>query len=124
MTFEDLVAQIRPIMGDYYMYWGSQTFPPCYQGVQWMIPTTTLKVSSGVIGAFKGKQGENIRPSFALGSRPLTKWRAEGATENPYPNVYPSAHQVARRVGNRPLTKWRAEAPDHWTYRGPRGEDW
>ena len=30
-----------------------------------------------MIAAFRGLQGENIRPNFALGNRPLTKWRAE-----------------------------------------------
>ena len=52
LTFAVLTEQIKPILGDYYMYYGSQTYPPCYQAVQWMIPTTTLKVSSAVIEAF------------------------------------------------------------------------
>jgi len=77
LTFAELTEQIKPILGDYYMYYGSQTYPPCYQAVQWMIPTTTLKVSSAVIEAFKGLQGENVRPSFALGNRPLVKFRPE-----------------------------------------------
>jgi hypothetical protein len=57
---------------------------------QWFVPGQALSVSSSIIAAFKAREGENVRPSFALGTRPLLFLKPE--------------------------------RPEHWTYRGPRGE--
>jgi hypothetical protein len=57
---------------------------------QWYIPGQVLEVSSSIIAAFKAREGENVRPAFALGTRPLLFLNAE--------------------------------QPEHWTYRGPRGQ--
>jgi carbonic anhydrase len=37
--FADIQQELQPLLVEYYSYIGSQTFPPCYQGVQWMIAT-------------------------------------------------------------------------------------
>lgn len=71
MKFTEVSAAINPIFTQYYTYRGSQTYPPCYQGVQWMVGKQMLEVSSSLIEGFKMRQGENVRPDFPLGYRPL-----------------------------------------------------
>ena len=71
MKFSEISAAINPLFTQYYTYRGSQTYPPCYQGVQWMVGKEMIELSSSVIEGFKMRQGENVRPDFPLGYRPL-----------------------------------------------------
>lgn len=65
--FQEVASELQSLMSQYYTYIGSQTYPPCYQGVQWMVAKTIVPVSSSVINSFKRLQGDNVRPTFALG---------------------------------------------------------
>jgi len=71
MKFEEISTAINPLFKQYYNYVGSQTSPPCYQGVQWMVGKEMLELSTSVIEGFKMRQGENVRPEFQLGYRQL-----------------------------------------------------
>lgn len=92
LKWSTLSKELSPLLDEYYGYIGSETQPPCHQGVQWMVAKTVIPVSSGIIKAFSMLQGDNVRPAFPLGKRELTSYRKE--------------------------------ADDHWTYRGPRGQQW
>jgi carbonic anhydrase len=71
MKMEEISAAIDPLFAKYYNYIGSQTYPPCYQGVQWMVGEKMLEASTSLIEGFKTRQGENVRPDFPLGYRQL-----------------------------------------------------
>jgi len=92
LKFSTLSKELSPVLSEYYGYIGSQTSPPCYQGVQWMVAKTVLELNTNTIKAFNNLQGDNVRPAFPLGKRELTSFRKE--------------------------------ADSHWTYSGPRGEQW
>mmetsp|Transcript_9663 Transcript_9663/g.27777 ORF Transcript_9663/g.27777 Transcript_9663/m.27777 type:complete len:488 (+) Transcript_9663:58-1521(+) len=84
LQFQALASEIAPLFDKFYMYWGSTTYPPCYQRVQWYIPSQVVQVSTGLIAAFKARQGENVRPTFALGTRPLKFLSAEAVSHWTY----------------------------------------
>ncbi|EKX43629.1 hypothetical protein GUITHDRAFT_57143, partial [Guillardia theta CCMP2712] len=60
---------LSPLLNEYYSYVGSQTYPPCYLGVQWMISKSVITLSTSAIQGFKMRQGANVRPYFMLGQR-------------------------------------------------------
>ena len=92
LDIHEITETVNADLVDYYNYVGSQTYPPCYQGVQWMVGKQVLTVSTSIIEGFKMRQGENVRPVFPLGRRQLLDMRKE--------------------------------EDSHWTYEGPRGEEW
>jgi len=84
MKFEEISAAINPLFTRYYNYVGSQTSPPCYQGVQWMVGKDVMELSTSVIEGFKMRQGDNVRPEFQLGYRQLQLMSKESDTHWTY----------------------------------------
>eukprot|EP00282_Hemiselmis_andersenii_P038528 CAMPEP_0169444384 /NCGR_PEP_ID=MMETSP1042-20121227/9869_1 /TAXON_ID=464988 /ORGANISM="Hemiselmis andersenii, Strain CCMP1180" /LENGTH=673 /DNA_ID=CAMNT_0009555693 /DNA_START=12 /DNA_END=2031 /DNA_ORIENTATION=- len=76
-TFGDVQKDLQPVLGDYYSYMGSQTYPPCYQGVEWFVATTVVPISSGAIKGLQRVQGENVRPTMPIGTRQVSHMTAE-----------------------------------------------
>eukprot|EP00283_Hemiselmis_rufescens_P004278 CAMPEP_0173428998 /NCGR_PEP_ID=MMETSP1357-20121228/7826_1 /TAXON_ID=77926 /ORGANISM="Hemiselmis rufescens, Strain PCC563" /LENGTH=483 /DNA_ID=CAMNT_0014393109 /DNA_START=26 /DNA_END=1473 /DNA_ORIENTATION=- len=76
-TFGDVQKDIGPILGDYYSYMGSQTYPPCYQGVEWFVATTVVPISSGAVKGLQRVQGENARPTMPIGTRVVSHMTPE-----------------------------------------------
>lgn len=62
-------AQLLPTTLTYYNYAGSLTTPPCSEGVNWMVMTTPVEVSSGQVQAFAAIFPQNNRPVQALNER-------------------------------------------------------
>eukprot|EP00960_Hanusia_phi_P045896 757481-Hanusia_phi.AAC.3 len=79
LDFSELNQALSPLLSEYYSYMGSQTYPPCYLGVQWMISKSVITLSTSAIEGFKMRQGANVRPNFMLGRRVLTSLRPETA---------------------------------------------
>jgi len=78
-TMGDVHADIKQYLGEYYAYWGSQTYPPCYQGVEWFVVKHVIPVSSSAIKSLKRIQGENVRPTMPIGSRKVAAMSPEAA---------------------------------------------
>lgn len=57
---------LLPRRRGYYSYLGSETFPPCHQGVQWVLLDTPISVSARQIDQFESHFGKNIRPTQGL----------------------------------------------------------
>jgi carbonic anhydrase len=53
---------LEQYLGEYYAYWGSQTYPPCYQGVEWFVVKHVIPVSSSAIKSLKRIQVWTIDP--------------------------------------------------------------
>lgn len=65
-------AQLLPTKLSYYNYAGSLTTPPCSEGVNWMVMTTPVEVSSAQVQAFAAIFPQNNRPVQALNERTLS----------------------------------------------------
>jgi len=53
----------------YYTYMGSQTAPPCTEGVTWFVLKTPIEVSAEQIGAFARLYPRDVRPLQPLNGR-------------------------------------------------------
>jgi carbonic anhydrase len=53
----------------YYMYRGSQTAPPCNEGVTWFVLKTAVNVSAAQIAAFSALYPHDVRPLQPLNGR-------------------------------------------------------
>ena len=58
-------------ISDYYRYDGSLTTPPCSEGVEWIVLTTSIEMSEAQIAAFKAIIHDNNRPVQPLNGRKL-----------------------------------------------------
>jgi carbonic anhydrase len=53
----------------YYMYQGSQTAPPCTEGVTWFVLKTPMEISMEQINAFAKLYPHDVRPVQPLNGR-------------------------------------------------------
>ena len=52
-------------------YSGSYTFPPCAEGVEWVLLPNPINVAAADADAFASREGQNARPAQAVGDRRL-----------------------------------------------------
>jgi carbonic anhydrase len=62
---------LMPANQNYFNYSGSLTTPPCSEGVNWNVMTTSIQASEAQIAAFKKLFTVNARPVMALNNRVL-----------------------------------------------------
>lgn len=67
------VLNLLPGKKAYYHYSGSLTTPPCTEGVNWYIFSSTVEASRGQIDKFKIVMGKNARPVQPLNNRTIIK---------------------------------------------------
>jgi carbonic anhydrase len=60
---------LLPIDLSYYMYMGSQTAPPCTEGVTWFVMKTPVEISAEQISAFAKLYPHDVRPVQPLNKR-------------------------------------------------------
>jgi carbonic anhydrase len=66
-------AGLLPRIGAYYTYEGSQTAPPCTEGVTWFVLKTPLSISAVQISAFAKLYPHDVRPIQPLNGRVVTE---------------------------------------------------
>ena len=66
-----------PLMRGYYTYLGSQTAPPCNEGVTWFVLKTPLEISAQQIEAFAKLYPHDVRPLQPLNGRIVKETRAD-----------------------------------------------
>ena len=62
-------AALLPRNTSYYMYQGSQTAPPCTEGVTWFVLKTPMSISPEAINAFAKIYPHDVRPVQPLNGR-------------------------------------------------------
>lgn len=62
-------ATLLPVGNTYYTYEGSQTAPPCTEGVTWIVLKTPITVSAEQIAAFAKLYPHDVRPVQPLNGR-------------------------------------------------------
>jgi len=62
-------ANMLPEIKSYYHYTGSLTTPPCSEGVNWNVMTTTVEASEAQIDAFTSIFSKSVRPTQPLHDR-------------------------------------------------------
>jgi carbonic anhydrase len=62
-------ADLLPATTGYYTYSGSQTAPPCTEGVRWFVLKTPLEVSAAQIAAYARIYPHDVRPLQPLNGR-------------------------------------------------------
>jgi carbonic anhydrase len=62
-------ADLLPHDTGYYMYKGSQTAPPCTEGVTWFVLKTPMEISTEQINAFAKLYPHDVRPVQPLNGR-------------------------------------------------------
>jgi carbonic anhydrase len=62
-------AGMLPTDGGYYTYLGSQTAPPCTEGVRWFVLKTPVEVSAEQIATFAQLYPRDVRPVQPLNGR-------------------------------------------------------
>jgi carbonic anhydrase len=62
-------ATLLPHNNSYYMYAGSQTAPPCTEGVTWFVLKTPVEISPDEINAFAKLYPHDVRPPQPLNGR-------------------------------------------------------
>jgi carbonic anhydrase len=68
-------ADLLPHNTGYYMYKGSQTAPPCTEGVTWFVLKTPMQVSEEQIKAFAKLYPRDVRPVQPLNGRVVKESR-------------------------------------------------
>jgi carbonic anhydrase len=66
-----------PLKRGYYTYVGSQTAPPCSEGVTWFVLKTPLEISAQQIEAFAKLYPHDVRPLQPLNGRIVKETRAD-----------------------------------------------
>jgi carbonic anhydrase len=64
-----------PLKRGYYTYLGSQTAPPCNEGVKWFVLKTPLEISAQQIEAFAKLYPHDVRPLQPLNGRVVQETR-------------------------------------------------
>jgi carbonic anhydrase len=64
-----------PRRAGYYAYTGSQTAPPCNEGVKWFVLKTPIELSARQIAAFAHLYPDDVRPPQPLNGRIVTESR-------------------------------------------------
>jgi carbonic anhydrase len=62
-------ADMLPAQRGYYTYQGSQTAPPCTEGVRWFVLKTPMEVSAAQIAAYARIYPDDVRPLQPLNGR-------------------------------------------------------
>lgn len=68
-------AGMLPRNLSYYAYTGSQTAPPCTEGVKWFILKTPVSIGAGQIRAYAAIFPHDVRPVQSLNGRTVTESR-------------------------------------------------
>jgi carbonic anhydrase len=68
-------ADFLPRRAGYYAYTGSQTAPPCNEGVKWFVLKTPIELSAQQIAAFAELYPDDARPPQPLNGRIVTESR-------------------------------------------------
>jgi carbonic anhydrase len=68
-------AGLLPINRSYYTYRGSQTAPPCTEGVTWFVLKTPVEISAGEIRSFAALYPHDVRPPQPLNGRMIMQSR-------------------------------------------------
>ncbi len=68
-------AGLLPRDTSYYTYMGSQTAPPCTEGVTWFVLKSPMDISSGQINAFAKRYPHDVRPVQPLNGRVVKETR-------------------------------------------------
>ena len=68
-------ADFLPRRAGYYAYSGSQTAPPCNEGVKWFVLKTPIELSARQIAAFAELYPDDVRPPQPLNGRVVTESR-------------------------------------------------
>jgi carbonic anhydrase len=68
-------ADFLPGRRDYYSYTGSQTAPPCTEGVKWIVLKQPIELSAGEIEAFAKLYPDDVRPVQPLNGRLVSESR-------------------------------------------------
>ncbi len=68
-------ANLLPRNTGYYMYAGSQTAPPCTEGVTWFVLKTPIEISAKQIDAFAKLYPHDVRPVQPLNGRVVKESR-------------------------------------------------
>jgi carbonic anhydrase len=66
------LAKLLPRSLDYFHYLGSETTPPCAEGVSWYVLQTPVEVSSAQIDKISRAVGFNARPLQKRNDRQVT----------------------------------------------------
>jgi len=67
------MRSLIPERANYFHYVGSETTPPCREGVQWLVMTESMGMAKSEIDRFVKAAGNNARPVQARGSRRVTR---------------------------------------------------
>jgi carbonic anhydrase len=68
-------AGLLPLDTGYYTYMGSQTAPPCTEGVTWFVLKTPIDISANEINAFAELYPHDVRPPQPLNDRVVEESR-------------------------------------------------
>ncbi|MGA2365633.1 MAG: carbonic anhydrase family protein [Steroidobacteraceae bacterium] len=68
-------GSLLPVQLGYYEYQGSQTAPPCTEGVRWFVLKTPLEVGAAQIRAFAAIYPHDVRPLQPLNGRSVLESR-------------------------------------------------
>jgi carbonic anhydrase len=68
-------AGLLPLDTGYYTYMGSQTAPPCTEGVTWFVLKTPIDISADEISAFAKLYPHDVRPPQPLNGRVVEESR-------------------------------------------------
>ena len=75
-------AKFLPSKKEFYRYLGSNTQPPCEQGVVWLVFKQPIQASIGQLIKMHDLVGDNVRPLQPLNGRiPLKSWMSERTDE-------------------------------------------
>jgi carbonic anhydrase len=66
-----------PLKRGYYTYLGSQTAPPCNEGVTWFVLKTPVEISARQIEAFAKLYPHDVRPLQPLNGRIVKETQAD-----------------------------------------------
>jgi carbonic anhydrase len=64
-------ADLLPVNRGYYEYSGSQTAPPCTEGVRWFVLKTPIELSAAQIAAYARIYPHDVRPPQPLNGRSI-----------------------------------------------------
>jgi carbonic anhydrase len=70
-------ADMLPRKLGYYIYQGSQTAPPCHEGVTWFVLKTPVVISAAQIAAFAKRYPHDVRAVQPLNGRIVKETRAD-----------------------------------------------
>jgi carbonic anhydrase len=69
-------AGLLPHTTGYYTYMGSQTAPPCTEGVTWFVLKTRVEISAEQVNAFAKLYPRDVRPLQPLNGRAVKESRS------------------------------------------------